>query len=107
MSRDRRVPFTKMTGTGNDFILFDNREGIFSGREKAFFSRICQRRLSIGADGVLLLEKEGRKEGRKPKDMPGNEDSETAEILELSISDLACPMPLVGDEGLEPPTSSV
>jgi diaminopimelate epimerase len=50
------MKFTKVTGLGNDFILFDNRHRHFSGEEREFFSKICQRRVSIGADGVILLE---------------------------------------------------
>ncbi len=50
------MKFTKVTGLGNDFILFDNRDQHFSGEEREFFSRICQRRISVGADGVILLE---------------------------------------------------
>jgi len=51
------IKFVKMSATGNDFILFDNRRGQFSGEEKGFFRKICQRRTGVGADGVLLLEK--------------------------------------------------
>lgn len=47
--------FTKMNGTGNDFIVFDNRLSQFKGNETDFFRAICQRRFSIGADGILLL----------------------------------------------------
>ncbi len=53
----KEIQFTKMTGTGNDFIIFDNRTKIFSGEEADFFSTICRRRVSIGGDGVILLEK--------------------------------------------------
>ena len=46
-----------MAGTGNDFIVFDNRETRFSGQESDFFAEICRRRVSVGADGVILVEK--------------------------------------------------
>ncbi len=49
--------FTKMAGTGNDFIVIDNFDKKFSGLEKEFFSRLCKRRWSIGADGLILMEK--------------------------------------------------
>ena len=52
-----KIPFTKMEGTGNDFIVFDNRDGMFTGDETEFFFRICQRRFAVGADGVILIEK--------------------------------------------------
>jgi diaminopimelate epimerase len=53
----KNIKFSKLCATGNDFILVDNREKILTGNEIDFFRRICQRRLSVGADGVLLLEK--------------------------------------------------
>ncbi len=56
ISKKAKLKFTKLTATGNDFILFDNRECKFLGNEHEFFRRICQRRLSVGADGVLLLD---------------------------------------------------
>jgi diaminopimelate epimerase len=46
-----------MSGTGNDFIVFDNRDGRFSGDEADFFAAVCRRRVSVGADGVLLVER--------------------------------------------------
>jgi diaminopimelate epimerase len=50
------MKFAKMSAVGNDFILFDNREKIFKGDERDYFRHICQRRFSVGADGVILLE---------------------------------------------------
>lgn len=50
--------FIKISATGNDFILFDNRDDHFDARRDAlFFSRLCQHHMAIGADGVILLEK--------------------------------------------------
>jgi len=51
-----KIKFAKMSGTGNDFIVFDNRTGIFKGDEQRFFENICKRRFSIGADGVILVQ---------------------------------------------------
>ena len=48
--------FSKLSGLGNDFILFDNRDVRLTGTESSFFQKICQRRTGIGADGVILLE---------------------------------------------------
>jgi len=51
------VPFTKMSGSGNDFILIDNRGGTLDeGSLDAFVVGVCRRRLSVGADGVILIE---------------------------------------------------
>ena len=48
--------FVKYHGTGNDFVLFDNREGLISPSAHDWFADLCHRRFGIGADGVMLLE---------------------------------------------------
>ena len=51
------VPFVKMHGNGNDFIVLDNRGAVFSSGElSALAIRACRRRQSLGADGILVLE---------------------------------------------------
>jgi len=55
---DVEIPFYKMNGAGNDFIVIDNRDGILSGVDLGrFVSLVCRRRKSIGADGLMLLER--------------------------------------------------
>jgi diaminopimelate epimerase len=52
--------FLKMSASGNDFILIDNREKTVDGLFpdiKSFVTRVCERRHSVGADGVILIEK--------------------------------------------------
>jgi len=49
-------PFVKYVGCGNDFIIFDNREGKFPHENKSLISSLCHRQWGIGADGVILLE---------------------------------------------------
>lgn len=51
------LEFTKLSGAGNDFIAINNMDGNFAqeGRE-ALFRQWCRRGLSIGADGVLVVE---------------------------------------------------
>lgn len=49
--------FIKMSGTGNDFIVTDNRNGkIPEGAKPGLARTLCPRRTSVGADGLLLLE---------------------------------------------------
>ncbi len=50
------VEFFKMTGTGNDFIVVDNRTDAVGEDRAAFAARWCARRTGVGADGVLLIE---------------------------------------------------
>jgi diaminopimelate epimerase len=56
---DAPLTFVKMAGAGNDFVVIDNRAGIVgSGEELA--RKICTRRLSVGADGLILIEPSAR-----------------------------------------------
>ncbi len=51
------IRFTKMSGSGNDFIVIDNRQGELPAELAGEFTRlVSRRRLSIGADGVVLIE---------------------------------------------------
>lgn len=51
------IHFTKMSGSGNDFILIDNRQGQLDSDHLAdWVVKVCRRRLSVGADGVILIE---------------------------------------------------
>ncbi|MFB3885652.1 MAG: diaminopimelate epimerase [Thermodesulfobacteriota bacterium] len=53
-----KIPFMKMSGSGNDFILIDHRKPFLDeGRMKEFIQKVCRRRVSIGADGLILIEK--------------------------------------------------
>ena len=51
------IVFTKMSGSGNDFIIIDNRESVIENSAKPdFVSKICVPKLSVGADGVIFIE---------------------------------------------------
>jgi len=53
-----RIPFWKMSGSGNDFILIDNRRGIVAADAGAALARrLCARGFSVGADGLILIER--------------------------------------------------
>ncbi len=53
----QHIPFTKMSGAGNDFVVIDHREPFLTEDEIPEFTRsVCRRRLGIGADGVILIE---------------------------------------------------
>lgn len=50
-----QINFTKYQGTGNDFIILDNRKNAYAAITNDQIRRLCDRRLGIGADGLMLL----------------------------------------------------
>lgn len=51
-----RIAFNKLSGSANDFVVLDNRDGAFSTSAGWLARRICARRYSVGADGLILIE---------------------------------------------------
>ncbi|HSP07130.1 MAG TPA: diaminopimelate epimerase [Acidobacteriota bacterium] len=51
-----RILFSKVSASANDFIVIDNRAGVFSDTVSLLAQRLCARRYSIGADGLILIE---------------------------------------------------
>jgi diaminopimelate epimerase len=54
---NNRIPFFKMHGGGNDFVLIDHRERFLPEADQPrFVRRVCHRQLGAGADGLILIE---------------------------------------------------
>lgn len=54
----KKIPFMKFSSAGNDFIVVDNRTRVMDpGKMPAFVTSVCTRHLSVGADGLIFIEK--------------------------------------------------
>ena len=49
------MKFTKMHGTGNDFIFLLDLNNEYVGQEESLAKKLCHRRFGIGADGLVLV----------------------------------------------------
>jgi len=53
----KKINFYKMSGSGNDFIIIDNRDNVVEEKNLTeFITSVCQRKMSVGADGLILIE---------------------------------------------------
>ena len=71
-----KINFQKYQGTGNDFVIMDNRSKDHSSLTASHIRHICDRRFGVGCDGLMLLnEKEGYDFEMKYYNADGRESS--------------------------------
>ncbi len=49
------IQFTKFQGTGNDFVMIDNRNGDYDSISESIVQLLCNRKTGIGADGLIKI----------------------------------------------------
>ena len=60
----KKIQFWKMSGSGNDFVVIDNRRHVLRGPLGPWAKKLCHRQFGVGADGLLLLERDSKEDFR-------------------------------------------
>lgn len=56
MNNVKKIPFYKIQGSGNDFILIDDRRSVLKGKNlRDLAMAVCHRHYSVGADGLIVI----------------------------------------------------
>ncbi len=59
-----KIPFWKMHGAANDFIVVDDRANTFPANDRAWLVQVMERRTGVGSEGILLIQKSDKADFR-------------------------------------------
>jgi diaminopimelate epimerase len=94
-----KAEFWKLSGAGNDFIAFDNRNRLIPEKSKSLLARdLCRRGHSIGSDGLLLIESSQNACFTMRIFMPDGSEAETCGNASRSIALLAMKLEIASCE---------
>ncbi len=95
------IPFWKMHGAGNDFILVDDRKQTFPERDSAFIERISRRCTGVGCEGVILIQPSDTDDFRMRFFNPDGSEAE------MCGNGARCAARLAADIGIAPARMSI
>jgi diaminopimelate epimerase len=95
------VPFWKMSGSGNDFIVVDNRDGLVPADAVAEWTRrVCRPHTGLGADGVVMIE--ALTDGLRGVDFRWRYLNADGSIVEMCGNGAMCGARFAVDQGIAP-----
>ncbi len=96
-ARHQPLEFSHYSGAGNDFIVLDERHGASSTRASTHAKALCRRGVSVGADGLILIDVNNLDAGVSGRMRLWNADGTSAEF---SGNAARCAVRYLVDEGL-------
>lgn len=95
------MPFWKMHGAGNDFVLIDDRAEMFPSSDKDWLARMSARRTGVGCEGIILIQRSDKADFRMRFFNPDGTEAE------MCGNGARCVARLAADIGVAPPKMAI